>query len=583
MNVLILRLLKLYKPYWGWMALSVLFSLASVLANAGLMAVSGWFIAAMGIAGATGATINYFTPAAVIRALAIIRTGGRYAERLVSHEATFRLLAELRRWTYERLEPLAPEGLQEFRSGDLLARIRTDIDRLELFFLRILAPTIVAVLAGVVFVAVLAVYHPLIGLSEFVLLVAAGGLLPFVVARAGAGPSQGITRSMAELNASLVDSLQGLGEVQVYGLEAQHFARTQALSEALIADEARMSRLTGLSQAGVGLAANLALWLVLLIAIPAVTAGDMAPPNLPMLALLALASFEAVLPVPLALQGLAGTLKSAGRLFALADASFEVRDPPLPAPLPPRSDVSMRGVSLRYAGSSRPALEGLDLELPEGKRIAILGPTGSGKSSVVNLLMRFWVPTQGTISLGGVPLNHLEAADIRSRMAVVPQSAHLFAATIGDNLRIAKPDASQGLIEAACRTAQIHDFIMRQPDGYDTYIGSQGLKLSGGEARRLAIARALLKDAPILILDEPTEGMDVETERAVLNALLGGDGDRSVLLITHRPAGLDRVDEIVVLENGQVLERGTYRDLKASRGRFARMLDVIEERISPEH
>lgn len=557
------RLLGLFRPYWSWIALSIGLSLASVLANIALMATAGWFITAMGLAGLAGATMNYFTPAAMIRAFAIIRTGGRYAERVVSHEATFRLLAVLRVWFYQRIEPLAPAGLQPFRSGDLLTRIRNDIDRLELFFLRLLAPAAVALIACLAVIAVLSAYDPWIGLTQFALFVIVGIFLPWAMTHSGAEPSMRLTDASAQLNRLTVDTVEGLAELHVYGQASNRTARIESLSDSMIADERRLARFSATSQAGIGLAANLAMLGALLLAIPAVTSGRIAPPELALLAFLALASFEPILPVPLAMQSLAGTLASARRLFAIADAAPPVADPLRPKPMPAGTELSFENVSLTYPDAQHPAFSGINLRIVPGQHVAIIGPSGSGKSSLVNLVLRFWEPNAGRITMGGVPIDELKAEDVRSRISALSQHAHLFTATIEENLLVAKPDASAAEIEEACRLAQIHDFIIAQPEGYHTYVGANGLKLSGGEARRLAVARTLLKKAPILLLDEPTEGMDSETERALLEAVLGARRDCAVLLITHRSAALEKIDEILFLEGGKLAAPEFHADIAA--------------------
>lgn len=570
-----LRLLGLFKPYRSWMALSVALSLASVLANVGLMAVSGWFVTAMALAGASGAAINYFTPAGIIRAFAIVRTGGRYGERVVSHDATLRLTTALRVWLYDKLEPLAPAVLQNYRSGDLYARLKSDIDRLELFFLRLLAPAAVAAIASVVVVTVMGLYHPAAAIALALILAVAGIVLPFYAVRAGARPSDRITATGSRLNVELVDTFEGLAELQIYGRGPHQEKRIIDLSESLIGDEMRLARLSALPQAGIGLAAGLAVWCVLLLVIPSMHAGDIAPAELTALALLALASFEAIVPLPLAVQSLSGTMSSARRIFEIADMSPAVRDPDQPEQLPPESDLAFHDVSFTYPDATRPALQNLDLALVPGRRVAIVGPSGSGKSSIVNLALRFWEPSSGALTLGGTPTARLRADDVRARIATVLQHAHIFTTTIAENLRVARPDASAADLENVCRIAQLHDFIAAQPKGYDTFVGAHGLELSGGQARRLAVARMLLKDAPVIILDEPTEGLDSANEQALLTAVLDARAHCAVLLISHRPAGLERMDEILIMEHGRVAERGTHSDLLAHSPRYRAIFDVI--------
>ena len=550
------RILDLARPYWLWMLLACFVSAAATLANIGLMATSGWFITAMGIAGVTGAVINYFTPAALIRAFAIIRTGGRYLERLVSHEATLRIIAGLRSWLYRRFEPLAPAGLQHIHSGDVLARMGADIDRLENTFLRLFVPAAVAVVTVLVVSGVALAYLPAFGLALFGLLVFAGLVLPLVAQRFARPAGARLTTRSSEMSVLLVDSLEGLAELKSYGLAETQRARIAALSDALIADETRLADIAAVTRSGIGVTANMALWSALAIAGTAVAAGTFAAADLAMLALLGLAVFEALSPIPDALESLSATLASARRIFALADAEPIPAEPSAPRPLPDASDLTFDNVSLTYSGATAPALAGIDLHLSPGRHVGIVGPSGSGKSSLVGLALKFWAPDKGSIALGGVSIAELDGETLRSRFAVVPQQSHLFAASIAENLRRAAPKASDEDLETACRLAQIHDFIVAQPDGYATEVGSRGLKLSGGQARRLAVAQALLKQAPILVLDEPGEGIDLQTEKQLLDAVLDARADAGVLYITHRRQALERMDEIIVVENGRIVRRG---------------------------
>ena len=550
------RILGLARPYWRWMLLASFISTAATLANIGLMATSGWFITAMGLAGVTGAAINYFTPAALIRAFAIVRTGGRYLERLVSHEATLRIIAGLRSWLYRHFEPLAPAGLQHIHSGDVLARMGADIDRLENTFLRLFVPASVAAVTVLVISGVAMFYLPAYGLVLFALLAFAGIGLPLLAQRFAQPVGASLTDKSSDMSVLLVDSLEGLAELKSYGMADAQRARIADLSEALIADETRLAGIAATTRSGIGIVANFGLWSALVIAGTAVAAGTFYAADMAMLALLGLAVFEALSPIPDSLESLSSTLASARRIFALADTEPNPAEPAAPEVLPAGSDLVFSGVSLTYAGAPVPALSDIDLTLTPGRHIGIVGPSGSGKSSLVGLALKFWAPDAGTITLGGVPLGALEGEDVRSRFAVVPQHSHLFAASIASNLRRAAPKASDAELEAVCKLAQIDDFIRAQPDGYATEVGSRGLKLSGGQARRLAVAQALLKAAPILVLDEPGEGIDLETEKQLLDAVLAARADAAILYITHRRQALEQMDEIIVVEAGRIVRRG---------------------------
>lgn len=572
------RLLVLYLPYRKWMFWGALAAFATVLANVALMATSGWFIAQMALVGLAGAAMNYFTPAAFIRAMAIARTGGRYLERLITHEATFRVLQELRVWFYQRLEPLAPARLAELRSADLSSRILSDIDALNHLYLRVLVPVGVAVAAGAVIVAVQALYSGRVALASLLFLLLAGIAVPALAFRMGQPAGRRLVDLRAALRSAAVDGLQGLGELRVYGGTERQAERIAALTDNMIVAQRRLSDASGWSQGLLGLLANLAMWTALLLAVPLVASGGITPAQLPMLALFVLAGFEAVLPLPLALQMLGETLAAARRVFAVIDARPQVDEPPdLPEPRWTTPEIAIAGLRLRYPGRDDTvhpwAIDGLDLHLRPGERVALVGPSGAGKSTVVQVLLRFWDYQHGSVRVGGHDLRDWPGDALRRHVAVVSQDTYLFNTTIRDNLLLARPDASDADLVAACRAAQLHDFVASLPDGYDTWVGEAGMRLSGGQARRVAIARALLRNAPVLILDEPTEGLDARTERELLHDIGRLMEGRTVLLITHRLAALPAaVDRVVVMESGRAVEAGTPDDLLRREGGAFRAL-----------
>lgn len=578
----LIRLWKLFSAYRGWMLGGYLVALITLLANVSLMAISGWFITAMAIAGASGVAMNYFAPAALIRASAIGRTAGRYFERLITHEATLRELAGLRVWFYRHLEPLAPARLMAYHSGDLLSRIRADIDALDNLYVRVMVPTLVALTAGLGFFLFTALFDLGMALLLLGTLLVAGVLIPGLGHLLGKRPGRRIVQLQSDLRQAGIDGTQGLSELLVYGAAEQQAQRLRAISRELVAEQDRMSQISGITQAATGLTANLALWGMLWLGIPLVQDGSLAPPHLAMLALFSLATFEAVAPLPLAFQQLESTLTAARRLFALVDAAPAVPEPSGPSPSVSDAGLKIESLRFQYPQADRPALDGVDLDLPAGKRVAIVGATGSGKTTLFNLLLRFWAPDSGRILLGGEPLEAFHGEQIRDQIALVSQHTHLFDASIRENLLIAAPEAPQERLEQACRTAQIHDFISELPDGYDTWCGETGVRLSGGQGRRIAIARALLRDAPILLLDEPTEGLDAMTERALMDAVQQLMQGRTVLLITHRPVALAQMDEILVLDHGRVVERGTHQQLLQHRI-YPRLLglDAMLELESP--
>ncbi len=550
----LLRLLRLFRPYAWWMAAGAGLSTAVVLANVGLLALSGWFIAAMALAGLGGPTLDYFAPAAAIRGLAIIRTGGRYLERLVTHEATFRLLAELRVWFYEHLEPLAPAGLQAYRGGDLLSRIRADIDSLDNLYLRVIAPTVAAAIAVALAIAFLALFSPPVALVDAGALLLAGVALPLLAQRLGREPGRRTVAIRADLRSAVSDTVRGLGELVVCQADARQGALVAGLAASLLREQRRQARVAATSAALSGLTAQLAMWGAVVVAMPAVAARTLPGPDLAMIALFMLAGFEAVGPLPLAFQTLGETLAAARRIFAVVDAEPAIREPEREAAAPRRFDLSVRALRMRYAPDAPWALDGLDLTVPQGGSLGIVGPTGSGKTSLLNVLLRFWDYEEGSIAIGGVPLRALRGDTVRGLCAVVAQQTHLFNTSVRANLLLARPSADETALLAALRDANVLDEVLALPEGLDTLVGETGTRLSGGQARRIAIARALLKDAPILILDEPTEDLDAASEHAVLQALAVLMRGRTTLLITHRPQALRHVDDVVTFTRGRVSE-----------------------------
>ncbi|MEJ2344574.1 MAG: thiol reductant ABC exporter subunit CydC [Gammaproteobacteria bacterium] len=564
----LLRLTGLLGPYWRWMTAGAAVALVVVLSNVALLGVAGWFIAAMAAAGAAGGTMNYFTPAAAIRLFAILRTGGRYLERLITHEATLRFLSGLRVWFYRHVEPLAPAALQHYRGGDLLSRMGADIDALENFYLRTLAPVAVAVVAALAVFAFLSHYSWAVALADLGFLLLAGIAVPVMAHRLGRGPGKRMLETSSRLRVNVVDAVQGMGELVVFGAMERQQRRIAGLSRTLVDDQDRMSRVTGLGSALSGLFTNLAVWLVTLTAIALVRQQQVPAVDLPMFALVALGSFEAVAGLPQAYQYLGHTLAAARRIFAVVDTPPAIHEPPGPSPQPSDCGLRLAGVRLRYGPAEPWALDGIDLDVAQGQRLAIVGSSGCGKTSLANALLRFWEYQDGAIELGGRDLSAYRTDDVRRLITLAPQRAHLFNATVRENLLLAKPAANHAELVAACTAAQIHDEIAALPQGYDTYVGEAGARVSGGQARRLAVARALLADTPILILDEPTEGLDATTAGRLMDALLDRPGGRTLIVITHRATGLERMDRIAVMENGRIVERGTHAALLGEGTRY---------------
>ena len=568
------RLLRFAAPLYRQIALSVLLGTAAIGSSVGLMGASAFIIASA----ALQPPLAELQVAIVgVRFFGIARGVFRYLERLVSHNVTFGLLARLRVWFYERVEPLAPARLETQRSGDLLARIVADVEELEEFYVRVIAPPLVALLVAAGTALFFARFHARLALTLLVFLTLAGLGLTALIRALSREPGRALVAARAELNTQAVDAVQGLPDLVACGQAGEYGARLGALTTALNRAQLALARVEGLHAALGSLLAWLAVIALLWQGIPLVRAEQIDGVQLTVVVLAALASFEAVLPLPLAAQHLESSLEAGRRLFEIADAGPPVTAPASPLPAPAHAGLEVRDLRFSYAPGGPRALDGVSFSLPPGRRVAVVGPSGAGKSTLAALLLRFREFEAGEITLGGVDVRRLDPAVVRRAFGVVTQPVHLFNATLRDNLLMARREASEAEMVEAARRAQVHDFIMSLPQGYETWAGEQGARLSGGERQRIAIARALLRGAPVLLLDEPTANLDAVTERAVLDAIFDVlTEDQSLLLITHRLVGLEAMDEILVMDAGRIVERGRHADLIARSGGLYRRLWALQ-------
>jgi ATP-binding cassette, subfamily C, bacterial CydC len=539
------RLLRLVLPHWPWLAAAGLVGVVAIGSNVALMGLSAYLISKAAIASSVAELALAVTG---VRVLAISRATFRYLERYTTHRVMFRILATLRVWFYRAIEPLAPARLVHRRSGDLLARSVSDVDALEDFYIKVLMPPLVAAVVVASVCIIYGLFDVAIGLVLAFFLVITGVMLPLVSRRLAATQTASTARMRGDVSAMLIDEVQGLPDLVALDAASDHRARLLARARELDRARQRTGAIEGVSNALGGLFASLAGLSVLVLAIPLVTAGEVEGVFLAALPLAAIAAFEAVQPLSRSLQSLDVTLASARRLFELIEAQPAVLDPAMAAAPPARYEIDIRGLSFRYHEAEPWVLRDLDLQVAQGERVAIVGPSGCGKSTLVSLLLRFWDYELGAMRIGGRELRELRADDTRAMFSVVPQDVHLFNASIEDNLAVAAAAADGEAMALACRIAQLDGFLASLPHGYDTVVGEDGLLLSGGERRRLAIARAVLRDAPIVILDEVTADLDSTTEAALWPALEPWLAGRTVLVISHRPTIRAHVDRTVRLE-----------------------------------
>lgn len=543
MTATLRRLLALTDASRPRAAVAALLGAMTVIFGMGLMATAGYLISR---AAERPAVLSLTVAIVGVRFFGLARPVTRYLERLASHDLALRVLGRVRVHVYHRIEPLAPAQLEGYRDGDLLARMVADVDGLQNLHLRAVGPPLVALLAGVVAVGATAAFLPAAGLVLAAGLVAGGVAVPALAGALGRRGGRRQATARGELSAELVELLRAAPELVAHGGEQAALARLRCADRALVR-LARRDALVGGVADGAGLAVvGATVAGVLAVAVGASYDGHLDRVLIAMLALLALASFEAVQPLAAAARELSATLAGGRRILELADREAAIVDPTVPA-TPPSWPfaVALEGVSARYGPGERLALKGVSFRLEPGCRLALVGASGAGKTTVVNLLMRFLDPETGRVTIAGRDLREYRQEDVRRAVAVAGQDSHVFSASIRENVRLARPDASDGEVERALRRARLWPWVTGLPDGWDTDVGEDARELSGGQRQRLVLARALLVDAPVLVLDEPTAHLDPSMAQELMRDVFAAADDRSVLLITHRPEGLDLVDEII--------------------------------------
>jgi ATP-binding cassette, subfamily C, bacterial CydC len=577
----LLRVLRLASPLRRQLLLAVAAGAAATGCGVALLATSGFLLAR---ASEHPGIVAISTAVVAVRGLSVGRGAFRYGERLASHDVAFRVLADVRVKVYQRLARLAPAGLAEFRSGDLLARLISDVDSTQDLFIRGVAPPLSAGLVGAGAVtACLLVLSPAGGALAAGLLVA-GVAVPLLAAAADrrarrrAGPSRG------ELSGAVANLLAGAADLHAFGAEETGLARVATADAELTRLARRSGVAAGLGTGLMAVVSGAAVWGVLVLGVAAVGSGVLSRVTLAVLTLTGLASFEAVSGLPAAALQIGHARTAAGRIGAVLDAPDPVGEPahPLPAPAGPVT-VSLRAASVSYGTGGRLAIDGVDLDLRPGQRIALVGPNGAGKSTVAAVLLRFCDLTAGSATLNGHDITEYAADDVRRLIGGCPQDSHIFDATIGENLRLARPAATDDELADAAERARLLRWVRSLPDGWATPVGPGGAAISGGERQRLALARALLADPALLVLDEPAGSLEPDTRRALIADLLAVTAGRATLLITHEIDGLDQVDEIVVLRRGRVAERGSHQQLARAGGWYQRMCQAASGRgvVSP--
>jgi thiol reductant ABC exporter CydC subunit len=572
----LLQTIALARPAAGRLALATLLGAGAVAAAIGLIATSAWLISRSAQRPQESAVAIAIVG---VQFFALSRGLCRYAERVVGHDAAFRVLSDLRVSVYERLERLAPLGLPAFGSGDLLARLIGDIDSLQDLLLRVLPPFAIALLVGAATVGLVWWMLPAAGLILLVALLITATLVPWLTGTLAARAEARQAAARGELTASVVDLIEGAPELAVNGATVEQLGRAMAADAEVTQLAGAAARTAGIGQGLSSLCVGLAMWGALVVGVSAVHAGRLEGVLLAGIVLIPLVAFELVSGLPSATQTLQRVRRSAARVFEVMDTPPPVLEPTHQLAFAdgearvPRREHALRVTDLRYRypGQTRWALDGVDLDLSPGRRVALVGPSGAGKSTLAAMLLRFLPYESGSVTLDGVELGELDGDVIRRAVGLVSQDAHVFDSTLEENLRLAKRDATQAELDHALGAARLLDWTSALPAGLQTEVGERGARLSGGQRQRLAIARALLADFGVLILDEPGEHLDTPTADAIVADMLTITEGRTTLLITHRLTGLEEVDEVLVLDHGRVIERGTHAELVGLRGRYAEL------------
>ena len=568
------RLIYPIRPHLGLMSLAVISEILRQVSGIGV-AVLGAALFARAVAGTAIEELYPYAAAMIILGLARGTFG--YLGPYLSHVAAFRILVDLRDEFFWAIEPLAPAKLARRRTGDLVSTAVSDIELLELFFAHTAGPAVVAFIVPIIALTALATINLLLAEALLIFLILLI-LMPRLAFWLGTTLGERLRGQQALLNSQELDTIQGMKEILSFGYSRQRIEELSENSATLLALQARQARNIGLQSAAKISIVSAGTLAVLLCASILVRQNSLAPGFLPITMILASSVFLSITSVVEISKQLSLTRAAARRLFLLLDEQPAVRDESGLDPAVPiesiEPSISLQDVSFRYAPDEPLILSSISLEIPAGSTVALVGTSGAGKSTVINLMLRFWDPEAGRILLGGSDLRRYPMMQLRRLFSVVSQDVFLFSDSIRENIRLGRPEASDAEVEEVASRARIHDFIITLPQGYDTLVGERGVRLSGGERQRIAIARALLKGAPILVLDEATSSLDAENERAIKEALMERREGRTTIMIAHRLSTVVDADWIFVINGGRVVEQGRHEDLIARKGRYARLVEA---------
>ncbi|ENQ5771830.1 cysteine/glutathione ABC transporter ATP-binding protein/permease CydC [Vibrio fluvialis] len=570
----LLPYLKLYKKHWFGLTLGMLLAFVTMCASIGLLTLSGWFLSAAAVAGLTIAreTFNYMLPGAFVRGFAMGRTAGRWGERVVSHNATFKLLTDLRIFFFEKLAPMIPGRVSNLRDADLLNRLVADIDAMDHVYLRLISPVTVGVLGIAALTTLLCWFDMALGLTLGGVLLVLLFVWPVMFYKLGKRNGAELTQHKAEMRVATLDWLQGYSELTIFGAESRYRDAIYAAQEKLLANQKVNASFTGLASALLLLANGWTLVLMLWLAADGVN-GQAPDPMIALVVFATMASVELLMPIAGAFQHLGQTLTSARRLNEIILSEPDVKFPSEETRHSGQFDITFENLTFNYSGGEQPALKDVSLTIPAGNKVAIVGQTGSGKSTLIQLLCRYWDAQQGDIRIAGTRLQEWKESDLRAAISVVSQRVDILNGSLRDNLIMAKPTANDSELSAMLERVGLGKLL--EAPGLDAWLGDGGRQLSGGEKRRIGIARALLHNGPILLLDEPTEGLDKQTEQQIMALFQSHFENKTVIFITHRLVELETMDAVCLIEQGEIVEHGSHQALLAQQGRYFQLNQTL--------
>ncbi|EKO3507525.1 cysteine/glutathione ABC transporter ATP-binding protein/permease CydC [Vibrio fluvialis] len=570
----LLPYLKLYKKHWFGLTLGMLLAFVTLCASIGLLTLSGWFLSAAAVAGLTIAreTFNYMLPGAFVRGFAMGRTAGRWGERVVSHNATFKLLTDLRIFFFEKLAPMIPGRVSNLRDADLLNRLVADIDAMDHVYLRLISPVTVGVLGIAALTTLLCWFDMALGLTLGGVLLVLLFVWPVMFYKLGKRNGAELTQHKAEMRVATLDWLQGYSELTIFGAESRYRDAIYAVQEKLLANQKVNASFTGLASALLLLANGWTLVLMLWLAADGVN-GQAPDPMIALVVFATMASVELLMPIAGAFQHLGQTLTSARRLNEIILSEPDVKFPSEETRHSGQFDITFENLTFNYSGGEQPALKDVSLTIPAGNKVAIVGQTGSGKSTLIQLLCRYWDAQQGDIRIAGTRLQEWKESDLRAAISVVSQRVDILNGSLRDNLIMAKPTANDSELSAMLERVGLGKLL--EAPGLDAWLGDGGRQLSGGEKRRIGIARALLHNGPILLLDEPTEGLDKQTEQQIMALFQSHFENKTVIFITHRLVELETMDAVCLIEQGEIVEHGSHQALLAQQGRYFQLNQTL--------